>query len=135
MPYADYAYYRSAYLLGRSPLIPEEDFLFWEKRARMELDAWTFGRIKEDVSLVSEDVQDVICALSELFYQADQLEAHSGGMGPLVSFSNDGQSGTFDLSQSQYTENGKKRQARALIYQYLGNTGLLCAAVERRCCR
>ena len=134
MSYADYAYYTSAYLLGRSPLIPEEDFLFWEKRAGMELDAWTFDRLKADSSLISDDVRDCACAITEMLYKADQVAsaAESQGLaGPLTSWSNDGNSGSIDVSQSIYTESGKKAEVRRLIYLYLGNTGLLYAGVMR----
>ena len=52
------------------------------------------------------------------------------GGGILSSYSNDGQSGTFDLSQSPYTEEGKKRKTQEIIYKYLGNTGLLYRGMQ-----
>ena len=52
--YADYEYYISEYLLGRSPAVPESEFLFWEKQARTEIDRFTFGRVAADQTLVTE---------------------------------------------------------------------------------
>ena len=55
--------------------------------------------------------------------------AEQGG-GLLSSYSNDGESGTFDLSQSSYTEEGKSKKEREIIYKYLGNTGLLYRGMQ-----
>lgn len=128
MPYVDYEYYVDGYLLGREPAVPEKVFPYWEKQARTEIDKRTFDRIKADETLVSDQVKDCCCELAELLYQAysvAQQTLQEGGSGPLASFSNDGQSGTFDLSQSTYTEAGKSGKVREIIYRYLGNTGLL----------
>ena len=67
---------------------------------------------------------------AELLYQADkstQQAAEQGGV--LQSYSNDGESGTFDLSQSTFTEEGKQKKTKEIIYRYLGNTGLLYSGV------
>lgn len=132
MAYVEYAYYISEYLLGRSPTVPENEFLFWEKQARAEIDMFTFGRVAADQTLVIVPVKDCCCELAELLYQADQVaqqSAQSGGAGPLSSYSNDGQSGTFDLSQSVYTESGKRNKVWEIIFRYLAHTGLLYAGV------
>lgn len=132
MLYVDYEYYVSGYLLGREPAVPEKVFSYWEKQARSEIDKRTFGRIKADETLVSDQVKDCCCEIAELLYQADSVVQQSlqeGAPGPLASFSNDGQSGTFDLSQSTYTESGKSGKVREIIYRYLGNTGLLYAGI------
>lgn len=137
--YADYVYYASGYLLGKSPAVPEEEYDFWEKQARAEIDAYTFGRIGRNEQLISEKVKDCTCAIAELLYKADSVSEQAreaGAAGPLVSYGNDGESGTFDTGQSKYTETGKKAEIRRLLYQYLGNTGLLYSGVNgcRRCC-
>ena len=132
MPYVDYEYYVDGYLLGREPAVPEKVFPYWEKQARTEIDKRTFDRIKADETLVSDQVKDCCCELVELLYQADsvaQQTLQNGGSGPLASFSNDGQSGTFDLSQSTYTESGKSCKVREIIYRHLGNTGLLYSGI------
>ena len=130
MQYVDYEYYVSGYLLGRSPAVPDEDFLFFEKQAEKVLNQHTFSRLAADCKLITDDVRDCTCELAELLYQADkatQQATEQGGV--LQSYSNDGESGTFDLSQSIYTEAGKKKKIREIINRYLGNTGLLYRGV------
>ena len=133
MAYADYSYYETGYLLGRSPVVSEEDFPFWEKQAEKELDKYTFVRLRADESLVSDDVKDCACAITELLYKADKAsyaEDSHGLAGPLVSWSNDGESGSVDLSNSVYTATGKQAEIRRLVFLYLGNTGLLYQGVN-----
>lgn len=131
--YAEHEYYLSGYLLGRSPVVPEDVFLFWEKQAEKEIDKCTYGCLRGHMELVSDDVRDCVCELAELLYQADKVSEQTrqqGGVGPLASYSNDGQSGTFDLSHSIYTEEGKAKKVRDIIYKYLSRTGLLYAGVR-----
>lgn len=133
MAYADYSYYETGYLLGRSPAVSEEDFPFWENQAEKELDKYTFGRLRADESLISDDVKDCACAIAELLYKSDKasFSADSRGLaGPLVSWSNDGESGSVDLSNSIYTSTGKQSEIRRLVFLHLGNTGLLYQGVN-----
>ena len=137
MMYADHEYYLSKYLLGREPAVPEADFQFWEKQARAEVDAYTYGRLKEDASLITDEVKDCVCAVAELLCKSSSLAEASlqeGAAGPLASYSNDGQSATYNLTESIYTESGKRKEIRRLVYQYLGATGLLYAGVRGCCC-
>lgn len=131
--YVDYAYYTSEYLLGREPAVPEKEFPFWEKQAREVIDMYTFGRLTVDSSLISDKVKDCACAITELLYKANSVSEQAlkeGAPGPLASYSNDGESGSFDLKESIYTESGKKAEARRLVYQYIGNTGLLYSGLH-----
>lgn len=133
MAYADYPYYINGYLIGKSPSVPEEAFPFWEKQAEKELDRVTFGRLKADPGLVSDDVKDCACAIAELLYKADKASSSvdsRGLAGPLVSWSNDGESGSVDLSNSVYTATGKQAEIRRLVFLHLGNTGLLYQGVS-----
>ena len=133
MAYTDYSYYVEYYLLWRSPAVSEEDFPFWEKQAEKELDKYTFGRLRADESLISDDVKDCACAIAELLYKSDKasFSADSRGLaGPLVSWSNDGESGSIDLSNSVYTATGKQSEIRRLVFLHLGNTGLLYQGVN-----
>ena len=114
--YVNYGYYESKYLLGREPTVPEDDFLFWEKQTERILNQYTFGRLNADTGLLSDEVKDCACELTELLYQADkstQQVIAQGGV--LQSYSNDGESGTFDLSQSTFTEGGKAKKIREFI--------------------
>ena len=132
MQYATYSYYELKYLLGRNRTVPEDAFLYWEKQARTEIDRYTFDRIAADSSFITDRIRDCCCELVELLYQADQMQQQitlQGGLGPLASFNNDGQSGTYDLSRSIYTEDGKERKVREVIFRYLENTGLLYCGI------
>lgn len=125
--YADYEFYTSGYLLGKFPVVPEESFPYWEREARMQIDSYTFGRIGS-LPESPEEVKLCTCAVAEVLYQADKAKAEqqeSGLAGPLSSWSNDGQSGTVDLSNSTLTETGKMKEVRRRIAQYLCNTGLM----------
>ena len=131
--YADYRYYTEGYLLGKSPAVPEEIFPYWEKQARNQIEQYTFGRISADSDLISEKVKDCTCELAEFLYQADSVSQHGiqdGAAGPISSYSNDGESASFDLSRSVYTEDGKSKKVKEIIYRYLSNTGLLYAGVR-----
>lgn len=128
--YVSYSYYVSEYLMGQKPKIPEDDFCFWEKQAERVLNQYTFSRLVSDFGLITDDVKDCTCELLELLYQANkstQQAAEQGGV--LQSYSNDGESGTFDLSQSIFTEEGKARKTKEIIHRYLGDTGLLYQGV------
>ena len=104
--------------------------MFWEKQTERVLNQYTFGRLTADTELLTDEVKDCACELAELLYQADrsaQQAAVQGGV--LQSYSNDGESGTFDLSQSTFTEEGKAKKISEIIHRYLGNTGLLYRGV------
>ena len=130
--YADRNYYESEYLLGRSPIIPADVYPYWEKQAERVLNQYTLSRLVADFNLITDEVKDCTCELAELLYQADAIaqKAADQGGGLLSSYSNDGQSGTFDLSQSSYTEEGKAKKTKEIIYKYLGNTGLLYRGMQ-----
>lgn len=130
MAYVTRDYYISGYLQGRSPAVPDTDFPFWEKQAERIIDSHTFDRIKANNNLLTEDVKNCTCELTELLYRADEAsQSASGYGGPLSSYSNDGESGTIDLSRSVYTEEGKRNKCREIICRYLGNTPLLYQGV------
>ena len=131
--YIEYQYYEEKYLLGKEPVIPDNEFAFWEKQARMIIDERTFDRIKKDEKLLSDKVRDCACAIAEVLYRSEQITQNSvnqGVAGVMTSYSNDGQSASFDVSQSKYTESGKKAEINRLMKLYLGNTGLLYAGVH-----
>lgn len=130
--YAGYDYYLNDYLMNAPPAVPEGTFPFWEKQAAKEIDKRTCGRLCGHEELISNHVKECACELAELLYQAHMMSEQTiqqGGAGPLVSYSNDGQSGTFDLSHSIYTEEGKAKKTREIIYKHLACTGLLYTGV------
>ena len=133
MMYADYDYYITEYLAGTKAVIPEADFLFWEKAARREIDLVTGNRISS-LGAVPDLVKDCTCEIAELLYRASSLREESlkeGVAGVMTSYSNDGQSASFDTSHSVYTEDGKKKEIRRICRLYLGRAGLLYSGVVR----
>ena len=132
MAYADYNYYILEYLMGKKPSIPQTEFEYFEKQAEKEIDLRTFNRIRANQTLITADVKQCACAVAEFLCEADTVASGAiaqGLAGPLVSWSNDGESGSVDTSRSNYTESGKKAKIKALINIHLGNTGLLYAGV------
>lgn len=128
MAYADYEYYTDGYLLGREPVVPEREFPYWAKQASREVDSVTFNRLRKQPDLVTDDVRDFTCAVCDLLYKSAAISdeaAANGAAGPLSSFSNDGQSGTYATAESVYTESGKKAEISRLAAQYLSGSGLL----------
>lgn len=128
MEYADYKYYTDSYLLGRQPTIPETTFRYYEKQAEKEIDRVTFNRIRR-MKETQEEVKDCACDVAELLYKAEQYGG-SDAPGPLASYGNDGETGTYDLSRSAYTEEGKRKKIREIIEKHLGNIGLMYLGVD-----
>lgn len=123
MIYADYDYYVTEYLGGHNVTVPAESWTYYARQASTYLDNATNGRI--DPSEVGEAVMLCCCELTELLYRVDS-SAQSGAAGPLASYSNDGQSGTFVADQNSVsTEAGKSRAMMAIASRYLGRSGML----------
>ena len=127
MEYADYEYYVESYLLGRQPDIPESTFRYIEKQAEKEIDRVTFDRAKRMET--PKEVKDCVCDVAELIYKAEQYGG-SDAPGPLASYGNYGETGTYDLSHSIYTEEGKRKKIKEIIEKYLENTGLMYLGVD-----
>lgn len=129
--YADYGYYISGYLLGRDPVVPDLTYAYWEKQAERVLNQHTFCRLAADCNLITDEVKDCTCELAELLYQADSIsqQALQNGGGVLASYSNDGESGTYDYTKTIWTEEGRRAKEREIIRKYLGHTGLLYLGV------
>lgn len=127
--YADYEFYTSVYLLGKAPAVPEGAFLYWEREARARIDLYTFGKAKS-MPDPPEEVKLCTCAVAEVLYHADSVSQQALEQGgPLSSYSNDGESASFDLSRSEWTPEGKTKKIREIIYRYLAGTGLLYSGI------
>lgn len=131
MAYADYGYYMSSFS-EREGSLSEGEFLRFERMAELELDQATMGRVSRLKELPSQ-VKDCACAIAEVLGNAARLSHDYTGQGlagPLASWSNDGQSGSVDLTQSRYTESGVRKEIRRLCRLYLARTGLLYAGTN-----
>lgn len=126
MAYVNFEYYETEYIPSGNA-IPHDQFTRYEKRAREELDRITFNRLQTDDTLIGAAVKDCMCAIAEALYIADQIPANADA--PLSSYSNDGESGTYDLKESMRTREGKAKKIREIAHRYLFMTGLLYAGV------
>ena len=133
MSYVDFGFY-AGYTKRDPTVIDEDSWSYWEQQAEGEVDKRTFGRLRNDRSLISDDVKRCVCDIAEFLYKAETLYEQArqlGGAGPLTSFNNDGESGTFDAAQSPYIEENKAKSIGGIIYRHLAFSGLLYAGVRR----
>lgn len=132
----NYDYYLSEYCDGRCPVIEnEDDYPFFLKWAFREVDALTFGRLK-NLTEYTEEIKDCLCAIADVLYKGekakDALAEDGAPGGALASYSNDGESRSFTYQTAQeaesiYTESGRRREIKRICVMYLGNTGMLYA--------
>lgn len=132
--YADYQYYTCNFLHGHNPVVSnEKDFAFYEMIAEKEINNRTFGRIINNPNLLNDDVKNCACAVTEFLFKCsnlDEINFKNGG-GQLVSYSNDGDSGSYDMSQSVYaSEQSRQNKINNLVSFYLSGTGLLYRGVD-----
>lgn len=125
--YADYAFYLAGFLHRETGLIPEEEFDGYSERAGVEMDYRTMGRIRGGLA-GSDAVKKCCCELAEAMYEYGQAVANGGGA-PLASWSNDGESGSYDLSASDLTPESHAGRLSGICRKYLLRLGVLC----RRC--
>lgn len=117
--YADEKYYNEEYLAGKESVIPAGSFVYYSRRASHQINRYTYGRLIAGWD-VTEAVKQCCCELAEYMHSCDQQKEQMAGR---VSYSNDGQSGTFDTVS--YTEQEKNKKIRSIIRDYLADTGLL----------
>lgn len=125
--YADYAFYLAGFLHKDTGLISEAEFDGYADRASTEMDYRTMGRIRGAL-VESEAVKKCCCEMAEAIYQYDQVVANGSGA-PLASWSNDGESGSYDLSATDLTPGGHAARLSAICQKHLLRLGVL----NRRC--
>lgn len=124
----EYEYYQNEYMPGENE-IPAEKWERYAKHAAIELHRLTFDRLRTKSEYPCA-VKDCICAIAEALYISELTPVT--GNGPLSSYSNDGESGSFDLSESMHTEKGREKKLREIARRHLANTGLLYAGYDWR---
>ena len=87
------------------------------------MDKITFNRCR-GLNEIPEEVKDCVCDVAEYLCKYDRYSG-SDAPGPLASFGNDGETGTYDLSNSIYTESKRKEKIQETLYKHLADTGLL----------
>lgn len=125
--YADYNYYLNGYSHGKPVLIDEMNFPAYSQQASVRMDYLTWGRITDSLAETVE-VRSCCCKMAEAIYRYEQARSNVSGA-PVSSWSNDGESGSFDMSSSVVTEEGHNRLIGQIARQYLLRFGIL----YRRC--
>lgn len=120
MVYADEGFYMNQYLLGRKPLITV-GFEYYARAASREM-----NRYLNDIPRDCQEPAGLCCCeVAEALFRYDGVAG--GTSAPLVSYSNDGQSGEFDMTD--YTKEGHQRNIYGIIRKYFEDTGLLYTGV------
>jgi hypothetical protein len=125
----DVNYYISTYRAGTTAAISATEFPFYAKQAEREVDRQTFDRLSAaillDPTAATTTIKDCICEVSEYLYKYEKANKESGIQ---TSFSNDGQSGNFDVSM--LTETNRSKKIKAIVKSYLAGTEYLRAGVD-----
>lgn len=128
--YVTYEYYTDTF---GGTAISSESFNKYERKARVSLDNFTFDRIKNDETLIDDNVKDCMCEMMEKAYSIDQEEAATDGK-IISSESVDGHSVSFAISDSQKNEIDQSRITKVKLYNiakdYLGRTGLMYRGID-----
>lgn len=114
MPYATFDNYTKDFFGDN---IPEESFSKYEYKARIELDRFTFGRLKGLKDIPSE-VKRCICEMAEYLYNESQLAKNNG----ISSESTDGYSVTYRKEKSS---NAIGKELYQIAVKHLSMTGLM----------
>lgn len=117
MAYVDYTYYTGTYGGGA---IPSTAFTRLENKAESKVKYFTENVGIDSTADYMGSVKGCICEIAEEIYKYESAADSTGAT--LKSYSNDGESGTYDDSM---TEQSVNKRIVSLIYQYLGSTGLL----------
>lgn len=123
MIYADYGYYQIGYLNKETGLICEEDFALYAKKASIHMDCISSGRITGSLAQ-NERIKDCCCEMAEQLYRFEKARENESGA-PVASWSNDGESGTYDLSESGVSESAHRKKMAQIARMYLLQLGLL----------
>lgn len=123
MIYADYGYYQTRYSKEDSGLRDQKDFDIYAKKASVFMDYITAGRIT-DVIAESENLKDCCCDMAEQIYKFEKARDNESG-GLVASWSNDGESGTYNLNESVVSESAHRRKMAEIARAYLLQFGLL----------
>lgn len=119
MCWADYEYYLDAYLGGKDPLIPAQDFYFWARNAAAHIMAFT-GTLPE----IDDTVKLCCCEVAELLWRHD----HNTGADGVTSERTGDLSVTYDSGEARASV--LSRRVRGCVYKYFADTGLLYRGLD-----
>jgi len=94
----DYQYYKDEYLLGREPLLQEDNFKFWATRAQQLI-----NQRKIDIMYPPDYLKQCACEIAEMLYRHSLAPT----AGSVITESNDGDKWTIkdaDSKENQRSE-------------------------------
>lgn len=124
--YADISFYTNKYRKNVDGRIADSDFPYYALKATKEIRARTFGNIDE-CAMIPEEVQMCCCEVAEKLHDLDRAKDENGMV--LQSYSNDGDSGTFQASDM--TSEGVSRAIDRIVRSWLLDTGLMFCGRRR----
>lgn len=123
--YADEAFYKEKYLMGRKPVI-DAGFQYYAMLASKIIDQHTFGRLK-DISEeeILDEVKMCCCELAERMF------AEEKGMAQTVGGKTSEKIGTYSVtySDAHAVMQAAEDQQKQIIRRWLGDIGLLYQGV------
>lgn len=121
MIFADYQFYQEQYLLGKSPLIPENEFKFYANKASNEI----LNRIKFDFNGEPiEEMKQAMCELAEV--QFSQSNSNSASVPLGVASEKVGEyTVTYKGNSNIQIERDYTLKVTSVLKKWLGKTGYL----------
>jgi hypothetical protein len=117
--YADDAFYKGTYLLGRKPVI-STGFSFYARSASRIMNSLTFGRI-DKLNDLTEDIKMCCCEIAERCYTNEKERKAAGGK-------TSEKNGTYSVTYSDKTISDSEisaSDAYRIMNKWLSETGLL----------
>lgn len=121
MIFADYQFYQEQYLLGKSPLIPENEFKFYANKASNEI----LNRIKFDFNGEPiEEMKQAMCELAEAQFRQANSDSESVPLG--VASEKVGEyTVTYKGNSKIEIERDYTLKVTSILKKWLGKTGYL----------
>lgn len=122
--YADCSYYLHSFPhTAATPIIACENFPVYAEQASLRMDYLTWGKITDTLAETKE-VKSCCCEMAEAIYKYEKARNNEAGA-PIASWNNDGESGSYDMNNSEVTEDGHNRKINQIARKYLLRYGLL----------
>ncbi len=110
----NYDYYVRNYLLGKAPVVPKEQFLYFAMLAEKLVNEATLGKIHDTKHETA--IKNCVCNLAELGY-IEENDEHKGIASEKV--------GEYAVSYTGSTNQEYRKKKTNAIREWLGVTGLL----------
>ena len=128
--YVNYAWYTDNYLLGKSPVVPEELFDYYATLASAEIN--NIVSLDADLTDPCDEVKAATCEIAEILCQGEGTSTDEASVSIPVGISSE-RVGEYSVSYSGNSATEKTaaqtKQIRGSVSKWLGKTGLLFRGV------